>query len=109
MAIIRESTDLQLPGSVARARWNGYINEMIMESQPGEQWMPFSWRRIEREAEHDVVQFDSTAPGATRVSVALDYPGESDDAEVVTRVRSSLRGDLACFREGAESGQRRAA
>jgi hypothetical protein len=61
------------------------------------------------EADHDIVQFEHAASGATRMTVALAYPEEPDDAVVVTSIRISLAGDLACFREGAESGHRCAA
>jgi hypothetical protein len=54
-----------------------------------------------------MVQFENAASGATRMTVAPAYPEEP--AAVVTSIRSSLRGDLAYFREGAESGHRRAA
>jgi hypothetical protein len=56
-----------------------------------------------------MVQFENAASGATRMTVAPAYPEEPDAAAVVTSIRSSLRGDLVCFREGAESGHRRAA
>ena len=109
MAIISESVELQMPGSTARARWSGYINEMIMTSEPGAQWSPFAWLRVECEADHDMVQFEHVASGATRMTVALAYPAEPDDGAIVTSIRSRLQGDLACFREGAENGHRRAA
>lgn len=109
MASISESIELQMPSSTARARWSGYINEMIMTSEPGAQWTPFAWLRVEREADRDIVQFERAAPGATRMTVALAHPEEPGDAAVITSIRSSLRGDLACFREGAQNGHRRAA
>ncbi len=69
MATIREITDLRLPSSTARAHWHGFVNETITSSQPGEQWTPFRWRRIERDSDRDVVQFEQTAPGMTRMTV----------------------------------------
>ena len=109
MAIISESIELQMPSSTARARWSGYINEMIMTSEAGAQWAPFTWLRVEREADRDMVQFEHSAPGATRMTVALAHSEEPGDGAAVTSNRSHLRGDLACFREGAENGHRRAA
>ena len=85
MATIREITDLRLPSSTARAHWNGFVNETITSSQPGEQWTPFRWRRIERDSDRDVVQFEQTAPGMTRMTVELDEPGEAADSPTSPR------------------------
>ena len=79
VAIISESIELQMPSSTARARWSGYINEMIMTSEAGAQWAPFTWLRVEREADRDMVQFEHSAPGATRMTVALEPTLVSSD------------------------------
>ncbi len=109
MATIREITDLRLPSAAARARWSGFVNEMITASQPGEQWMPHRWRRPERESDRDVVQFEQIVPGVTRMTVELDESSDSADAFVVGKIRSALRNDLARFCEGGECELRRAA
>ena len=97
MAIIREVTDLRLPSSTARAHWSGFVGEMITASNPGEPWLPFRWRRVERESDRDVVRFEHTAPGMTRMTVELDEPGESADSPTVATIRPALRVDLDWF------------
>jgi hypothetical protein len=109
MTTIREITDLRLPSSTARAHWNGFVNEMISSSQPGDQWTPFRWRRVERDSDRDVVQFEHTAPGMTRMTVQLDEPGDRADSPAVATIRGSLRSDLERFCESGECAVRRAA
>jgi hypothetical protein len=109
MATMREITDLRLPGGTARARWSGFVNEMITTSQPGEQWMPYRWRRAERESDRDVVQFERGAPSTTRMTVQLEYPGEPANSFVISKIRGSLRSDLERFCEGGECELPRAA
>ena len=72
MAVIREIADVPLSSSTARAHWSGYVNELIATSEPGEQWMPYPWHRVERESDRDVVQFEKTGPGTSRMTVELD-------------------------------------
>ena len=76
MAIIRESTDVYEPVATARARWHGFLNELMSASQPGEQWTPFPWRRVEKDSDRDVVQFESIGPCLSRMTVEVDEPGE---------------------------------
>jgi hypothetical protein len=109
MALIREIADVPLSSSTARAHWSGYLNELIASSEPGEQWMPYPWHRVERDSDRDVVQFEKTGPGASRMTVELDAPGESEDPPVVASLHASLRGDLECFCAGDGCTLRRAA
>ena len=100
MATIRETAELRLPSESARARWNGFVNEMIDEAEPGGRWTPYSWRRIERDSEHGIVQFERSGAGTTRMTVEIDEPGETADSPVVSAVRDSLHGDLERFCDG---------
>ena len=108
MSVIREIADVPLPSSTARAHWNGYLNELIASSEPGGQWLPYAWHRAERESDRDVVQFEQTGPGASRMTVELDAPDESDDASGAVTVRTALRSDLECFCAGDGCVLRRA-
>ena len=109
MATIREITELRLPSGTARSHWNGFVNEMIEAAEPDGRWMPFRWRRIERESDRDVVQFESAGSGTTRMTVELDEPGEQSDSPTVAVLRDSLHHDLDRFCESGECTLRRAA
>jgi len=109
MAIIREVTELRTPSGTARAHWNGFVNELIDTAEPGGQWVPYAWRRIERESDRDVVRFEPAGSGVTRMTVELDEPGEQPDSPAVTALRDSLHADLDRFCESGECTMRRAA
>jgi hypothetical protein len=97
MTLIREIADVPLPSSTARAHWSGYVNELMASSEPAEQWMPYPWHRVERESERDVVQFEQTGSGASRMTVEVDARGESEDSSAIVSLRAALRSDLECF------------
>jgi len=109
MTVIREIADVPLPSSTARAHWSGYVNELIASSEPGEQWTPYPWHRVERDSERDVVQFDQTGPGASRLTVQVDAPGGSGSSAGIASLRAALRSDLECFCVGDGCKLRRAA
>ena len=109
MAIIRESTDVYEPVATARARWHGFVNELMSASQPGEQWTPFPWRRVEKDSDRDVVQFESIGPCLSRMTVEVDEPGEEIRSFAATRMQSALRIDLERFCAGGECELSRAA
>jgi hypothetical protein len=109
MALIREIADVPLSSSTARAHWSGYVNELIASSEPGEQWTPYPWHRVERESDRDVVRFEQTGSGASRMTVELDAPGEAEDSPVAASLHASLRSDLECFCAGDGCTLRRAA
>ena len=109
MTVIREIADVPLPSSTARAHWSGYVNELMASSEPGEQWMPYPWHRVERESERDVVRFDAKGSGASRMTVEVGSPGGPDDSAGIAGLRAALRSDLECFCEGDGCELRRAA
>ncbi len=109
MTLIREIADVPHPSSTVRAHWSGYLNELIASSEPGEQWMPYPWHRVERESDRDVVQFDKTGRGTTRMTVELDVPGGSEGSSGIVSLRAALRSDLECFCVGDGCELRRAA
>ena len=109
MALIREIADVPLPSSTARAHWSGYVNELIASSEPGEQWMPYPWHRVERDSDRDVVQFEHTGSGASRMTVELDAPDGSEGSSGIVSLRAALRSDLECFCVGDGCTLRRAA
>jgi len=109
MALIREIADVPLPSSTARAHWNGYVNELIASSEPGEQWMPYPWHRVERDSDRDVVQFEQAGSGATRMTVRFDALSEAGGSSDAENLRAALRSDLECFCAGDGCTPRRAA
>jgi len=109
MTVIREIADVPLPSSTARAHWSGYVNELMASSEPGEQWLPYPWHRVERESERDVVQFEQTGPGSSRMTVEVGATAGLEDSPGIASLRAALRGDLECFCAGDGCELRRAA
>ena len=109
MSIIRESTDVYEPVATARAHWHGFLNEMMSASQPGEQWTPFRWRRVEKDSDRDVVQFESIGPCLSRMTIEVDEPAEERGSFATTRMHNALRIDLERFCAAGECELSRAA
>jgi hypothetical protein len=111
MAVIDRSVDLRVPASVAEAKWDDFINGMIIGSglAPGERERPFRWYKAEREAEEGTVRFEDTGAGTSRLTVTLEY-GDRDLPEAVTEeeLRGYLSEDLELFKRYVE-GEARAA
>jgi CelD/BcsL family acetyltransferase involved in cellulose biosynthesis len=109
MSTIRESTDVHEPVATARAHWHGFVNEMMSASQPDQQWLPLRWRRVEKDSDRDVVQFESIGPCLSRMTVEFDEPGEEMGSFAATRMQGALRRDLKRFCAGGECELSRAA